>query len=949
MEPEPAALLERAREEEALATALSRAERGGGGVVLIEGPAGIGKSSLLGRAAELARERGMGIVSARGSSLEQGFSFGVAAQLFGSVIESSEGDERAALLSGAAARAAPLFDQAVDAPGAISTSGTESGFALLHGLYWLAAGLAERQPLLLAIDDGQWADEGSLRYLHYLAQRVGELSALVAIAIRTGEPAAQLDALAALRTHPAAVILQPEPLSRTAAAKMVRRSLPDADDPFCDACLRATAGNPFFLRELLDAASAEGLQPTEAGVARLAALGPIRVSRSILARLGRMPESCRSLAVAVAIEGGGMPLRRAAALAGIEPAEASDAADVLARADLLTAGEPLAFVHPLVREAVYADTPGGRRAALHREAARLLAEEGRPAEQVAAQLVEAASGSDEWARAALRVAAGRARARGAPATAARYLRRALEEAPAADERGELLALTGLAEAEAGEGLGTERLAEAVTLIEMPHRRAQAFFDLALVLSYGGRYPDAARTAERGLAELGDADPALAGELGALHAISSTYVDLTNAEGTARHVEASLAPPGLEATPAGRAVLGNASIALAFAGASARAIRPHAERALHRGAPLDDPFDVVAYQLASFGILLAGDVEAAERASGAAVDMARRRGSMLELAATMHVRSMARYQAGRLVEALADAEGAVEAGRWGWGATLPMAHAQLVFALLERGELERAEAALELPGGEQRWAVNVSYGVFLIARAAVWNARGRSDEALEQVLLAGRLAEAANARHAAFAPWRPLAVGILLAGGESEEAARVAAEDVERAAAFGAPGPLGAALRARALAAGGAEGLELLRESERVLAPSPARLEQARTLVELGAALRRSGRRREGRDPLRRSMDLARRGGALALAERAEVELRASGARPRRLRLTGIESLTPSERRVAELAAGGLTNREVAEQLYVTKKTVETHLGHVYGKLEISSRSELGAALERDSA
>ncbi|MGH2985564.1 MAG: helix-turn-helix transcriptional regulator, partial [Solirubrobacterales bacterium] len=152
-----------------------------------------------------------------------------------------------------------------------------------------------------------------------------------------------------------------------------------------------------------------------------------------------------------------------------------------------------------------------------------------------------------------------------------------------------------------------------------------------------------------------------------------------------------------------------------------------------------------------------------------------------------------------------------------------------------------------------------------------------------------------------------------------------------------------------LSASSDEGPELLRESERVLAPSPARLEHARTLVELGAALRRAGRRRDARDPLRRGLDLARGGGALLLAERAQVELRASGARPRRLRLTGIESLTPSERRVAELAAGGLTNREVAERLYVTKKTVETHLGHVYRKLEITSRKELGGALERSQA
>jgi DNA-binding CsgD family transcriptional regulator len=769
----------------------------------------------------------------------------------------------------------------------------------------------------------------------------------LALAVRTGEPESGAGALADIRAHPGAAILEPTPLSAVAAEKLVRRSFPDADHAFCDACEQATAGNPFYLRQLLDAARSEGLDPSEAGAVRLLALGPISVSRSILSRLGRMSAACRSLAVAVAVGDHEAPLRRAAALAGLDRAAAREAADALSSADILAPGEPLAFAHPLGREAVYADVPGARRAALHREAARLLSEDGAVPEQVAAQLLEGAVGSDGWARDALREAAVRARARGAPAGAAPYLRRALEEGPVGEERGELLVLTGMVEAEAGENLGTERLAEAVTLIETPRRRALALFELALLLSYGGRYPHAAVAAESGRRELGDGDPALAEQLDALHAISRVYVDLTDAEATARSVRASLEAPRLEASPAGRAVLGNASIALAFAGERAAGIKPLAARALHRRAPVDDPFDIVAFQLAAFGILLAGDVDAAERASAAAVDMARRRGSMLELAATMHVRSMARYQAGRLVEALADAEGAVEAGRWGWGATLPMAHAQLVFALLERGEVERADGALELPGGEERWAANVSYGVYLIARAAVWNAQGRTDEALAQLLLAGRLAEAVNARHSAIAPWRPPAVAILLAKGERDAAAQLAGEDVERARAFGAPGPIGAALRTRGLAVGGAAGIELLRESERLLAPTAARLEHVRTLIELGAALRRANHRKDARNPLREGLDLARRGGALVLAQRAHVELRAAGARPRRLRLTGVESLTPSERRVAELAAGGLTNREVAQRLYLTKKTVETHLGHAYRKLGISAREELTAVLAGD--
>ncbi|MGH2846249.1 MAG: hypothetical protein ACRDL0_09610, partial [Thermoleophilaceae bacterium] len=417
-----------------------------------------------------------------------------------------------------------------------------------------------------------------------------------------------------------------------------------------------------------------------------AGLTPESVSRAVLTRLGRLPAPARELAEAVAVLGDEVPLRYAAEVAGGELADHVAAADRLVEANVLALPEPISFAHPIVGSAVYADTPPARRAQAHLRAAELLHRDGAAVEAVAAHLLSASRSGAEWVRRALRGAAERAHARGVPRAASRYLRRALDEGPGAQERGELLALAGLAEAEAGETTGTETLAEAVTLIEEPRRRAQALFDLAFVLTHGGRYPHAAEAAQRGRRELGDADVALAAQLDALLAISKTYVDLTDAEATARHVEASLAPAGLEAAAAGRAVLGNASIALAFAGAPAGEIRELAGRALRRGEPADDAFDMMAFPLACFGMVLAGELEAAERASAAAVEAARRRGSILELGAAVHVRSMARYRAGRVVEALADAESAVEAGRWGWGATLPMAHAQLVFALLERGEL-----------------------------------------------------------------------------------------------------------------------------------------------------------------------------------------------------------------------------------------------------------------------
>jgi DNA-binding CsgD family transcriptional regulator len=152
------------------------------------------------------------------------------------------------------------------------------------------------------------------------------------------------------------------------------------------------------------------------------------------------------------------------------------------------------------------------------------------------------------------------------------------------------------------------------------------------------------------------------------------------------------------------------------------------------------------------------------------------------------------------------------------------------------------------------------------------------------------------------------------------------------------------LRVLGLAEGGATGLALLEEATGQPDPAPARLEHIRALVDFGAALRRSNRRREAGEPLRRALHTATTHGARALAERASVELRASGARPRRVMLTGRDSLTPSERRIAELAAGGATNREIAQQLFVTAKAVEKHLASAYRKLSISGRRELAPAL-----
>jgi DNA-binding CsgD family transcriptional regulator len=193
-------------------------------------------------------------------------------------------------------------------------------------------------------------------------------------------------------------------------------------------------------------------------------------------------------------------------------------------------------------------------------------------------------------------------------------------------------------------------------------------------------------------------------------------------------------------------------------------------------------------------------------------------------------------------------------------------------------------------------------------------------------------------------WRSPAALAQLQLGEGDEARALAAREVEMARRFGAAPRLGAGLRTLGVVEGGASGLASLEEAVAVLTGSAARLEHARALVDLGAMLRRSGRRTAATEQLRTGMDLAHRCGATALVEAAAAQLRLAGARPRRIEVTGRGSLTPGERRVTDLATEHMSNKEIAQALFVTVKTVEQHLGRVYRKLGISSRHELGGAL-----
>jgi DNA-binding CsgD family transcriptional regulator len=395
----------------------------------------------------------------------------------------------------------------------------------------------------------------------------------------------------------------------------------------------------------------------------------------------------------------------------------------------------------------------------------------------------------------------------------------------------------------------------------------------------------------------------------------------------------------------RAVLAALSVQQVFALQPHEHARASATRALGDGELLAaESADGMNWTLANAALTWSDDLVGAIAQTTAAIADARRRGSVTGFATASYCRATPHFWAGRLTDASADAQQALDGRRYGWAMYVAPAAAVLAWALVERDDPDGAEAAIGpvIATLDQMTPQFAAYA--LHARGRIRAARADHAGALADHLAAGERVATPNP---ALFPWRSEAALAALALGDVEQALRLATEETGFARQFGAPRALGIALRAQGLAAGGEHGRELLGEAVATLDSSPAELERVRALTDLGAAWGAAGEIKRARAILRRALDQADRIGARAIAARARAELVKTGARPRRAQLTGVAALTPAEKRTAELAAQGLSNREVAEALFVTLKTVEWHLRHAYLKLGITGRAQLGDALAAD--
>jgi DNA-binding CsgD family transcriptional regulator len=937
-------LLEREHELAEIDRCLEAARVGNGSLALLEGPGGIGKTRLLAEARRSAAAAGLTVLNARGAELEREFPYGVVRQLLEPALATGEHRE---LLAGAAALAAPLFalDSETGARDRTEALSAERPGAVLHGLYWLCTNLAHKGPVLVAVDDAHWADRASLRFLAYLAGRLEQMPIALVVAARPAEAEHERDLLGGLALGPTTVLMRPHPLSPRATHELLAAGLSgEPAQPFVDACHAASGGNPFLLGELIRGLAADGVPPTAAESERVATLAPPTLARALVARLRRLRAGALGLARGVSVLGADAELRRAGTLAELD--DPGPVADLLAHAGILEPGRPLAFAHPIVRSAIYRDIPTAERGRMHAAAARMLAAEGAPADQVGSHLLATEPAAEPAVVETLLAAARSALRSGAPDSAVAYLRRALAEPPPQQARSGLLLELGFAESHAREPAAAEHLREAVVLASGRHELLAGTLALGRTLMNSGRTTDALeafrQTAERAGRE--DEHDRLVLEGALLGAAQLDRRGAALAADLARRLRARVE----ERTVAPASVFGPLAAAACLAGEPAEQVTELAERALRgneRVLPeaIDRP---PGFYAATHALAAAERFERAGRLYDLTLADARRLGSALHFVLASAFRAALQYRAGRVRDAEADARQGLGADPAqappAWAA---LAAATLACALCERGELAEAEAELERYWPGQEHAGTLTYADLLWARGRLRLLQARAEEALEDLLAAGLLLEQLHAPNPAYARWRSDAALALAALEQKDESHRLCVEEIELARAFGAPGTLGAALRAAGLVEGDERGLELLHLAASTLSRSHATLEHARALTDLGAALRRGGRRSESRDPLRQALDLAHRCGATALADRARTELTASGARPRRTMLTGVEALTPSERRVAEMAASGMSNREIAQALFVTLRTVEIHLTHSYQKLDITSREELPKALE----
>ncbi|WP_052269780.1 LuxR C-terminal-related transcriptional regulator [Streptomyces sp. MUSC 125] len=893
-----------------LATATERARAGAGRLVLLRGATGTGRTTVL----EAAAEDGMRVLRARCYVGDAAVPFAAILQLLGPLAVFADlpldGDER----------------------------------VIGAGLWRTLRSYAEESPLLITVDDVHLADPASRRWL---VETVRLIDRLPIVLVATERSQYDVDPPAPGLAHslsPALVTTHTlTPLSDDSAVAAVRSAFPDADNSWIADCVRAGAGNPLLLRALLDDLS-DGSHPVVPDTS--AALYPGAFPAAVQWWLDCAGPGTAEVARTLAILDEGWNHKPApgteghsavhipsllAELSDADPARVTGWITAMTCLGLLRTDDMgrARYAHPLLRDAVLTGVPAARRRAAHRTTAEMMLHHGASSDLVARQLLLIDAVNAPWALPVLQDAASLALHEGQIEDAVAFLRRALNE-PLSDEvRQRLLTELGSLEyAVPGSSAAILRLTEALRLPGPPQERVRAAVALGTALTGRGR----TRAAVEVLRSLYDG---LADRPDLVRILRQACLQLSDKDQAVRQEAYERLADVAEHSPVSISAAGHAFLVKYSVTAGLRSAK---DAMLRLRGLLAEPTDPLSepYLLGTAAVVALWADELDEAELLVERGLAGQRPDVLH---PMH-------------EALLNTRMDIVAARADYAtlladpppvsATPTNAHAHAVTALVETGralEAEHLSDTFDLRTAPESWELNR----FLYARGRLRAANGDPAGALHDFLECGRRESAREAFSPVVTPWRTAAAECHLALGVSRDALALAAEELRLARVWNTPRTVGRALRVLGTATGGRRGLELGQEAVRLLRDGPAGPELVAALLALGRQLTASGESSRARDILREAAVLAERHGAVRLRDLAEEALRVGGARRAATR-TGAAALTDSERRIAELAAEGRTNTEIADLLHLARRTVETHLTHSYRKLGIRRRGALSAAL-----
>jgi len=905
--------------------------------IAMEGPWGSGRTALFNAACAAASSSGCLVLRARCGEVEKRTPFAVLVKFIESAIAHASGTNVTLEQPEAIAALVGNGDAARTDPRDVSPL-----------FYSLVIALRELGPVLLAVDDADLADRESLAVLQYVVRRLENQQIWLLVTTRHLHPGVGLRPVDLLLTESETRLFTLEPLQAESVRMMLADYFGENPDPtFVAACCAATGGKPLFLNALLSSLGRQRVLPTADMAGRVERVPIPKITQIVLSRLALLPVAASDLLQAGAILGDRADSTVARQLAKIDALAAERAADAAAQMELLRPGRPLVFSSPLIRWAIHHDIPTARRSHLHARAAQLLAEHGAGEATVAEHLLATEPAGDVETADRLQQTGRSALAAGDVNLALRCLSRAVAESPPAQQRGSLY--LDLASAEMMQRLPTA-LSHFRRAIELGAVDDLSVIRLAVGLLRGlADMPqlraETLRTVWGLRSRLDAVDRDLRIEFELVLTMASSH-PAQRSEGLAR-LRALLAEPGDNGH-------GVPQMARTFVDihdvASASAITADELAAtLEKVVDVDqllssDPVVEKFQTMAFFGLLCADRFAPVDDLLRTAQGRPRERGHTASELSVSFLSGISLLWQGSLLAAEEECRRGRNLGAQLGGGQWNRPTVGLVETLVRQGRIDEAGHLSDSLRPEE-----IDDGIFrAIARGErgwLLVARGLRREGLEEFLAAGEDALGAGIVNPALNSWRADAATVLASLGDWDEARRLADEHLTLARAFGAVRAIGIGLRAMAAATPDLpERIAWLSEAIDLLEPSMARLEAAHALIELGTALVDHGKKEEARGVLRRGANLASLCGAHQLVEEAGIQLRAAGARPRRLGIIGPDSLTPAELRVVRLAAAGKTNLGIAADLYVSVKTVEGHLAKAFRKLGVDSRLDLAPAL-----